>query len=161
MQDGGTTTTTPGEQFLDGVLRPIHGAWLREAHRFLDPTLEPGADFWARWAGVRYLADAFRERYRHERGLVDELRPFIDPGQAERLQHAGDHLLRLRLEVDRIGRRRGTAAEAAAATRKLLEQLALWCDEIELAAIGLTRDILPPEATELLVHLEAIIADQP
>lgn len=159
MRDS-ATTAIPGERSLEGVLRPIHNAWLREARRFLEPVLEPGADFWTRWAGVRYLADDFRERYRRERALVDELRPFIGPASAERLQRTGDRLIRLRLEVDRIGRRRGTADQAAVATRDLLAQLAAWCAEIERATASLTCGILPPEATDLLAHLEATLLDR-
>ena len=87
--------------------------------------------------------------------MVDELRPFLRPDVAERLVREGDRLFRQRLELDRIGRRRGTAAEVAAGTRELLEQLGTWCAEIELAADGLTRDALPAEATDLLTHLEA------
>jgi hypothetical protein len=74
---------------------------------------------------------------------------------AERLAREGDRLARLRLELDRVGRRRGTAAEVAGGTRDLLEQLGVWCAEIELAAGGLTRDALPAEACDLLAHLEA------
>jgi hypothetical protein len=142
---------------LDAVLRPIHAAWAEEARRFLEPAMETGVDFWTRWAAVRYLDDDFSEHYRRERALVDELRPFVRPAEAERLRGSGERLFRLRLELDRIGRRRGTAAEVAAGTRELLEQLAVWCAEIELAAHGLTRDTLPAEGAALLGHLEALL----
>jgi hypothetical protein len=152
-----STTISPShdEAPLDAVLCPIHDAWVEEALCFLEPAIEPGADFWTRWAAVRYLSDAFRVRYRRERALVDELRSFLRPDVAERLVRKGDRLFRLRLELDRIGRRRGTAAEFAAGTRDLLEQLRVWCAEIEQAADGLTWDTLPAEATDLLAPLEA------
>jgi hypothetical protein len=150
-----TATSAPGvEEPLDAVLRSIHNAWIEEVRRFLDPAREPGADFWARWAAVRYLSDDFREQYRLERALVDELRPFDRPELAERLMCEGDRVLRLRLELDRIGRRRGTSAEVAAGTQDLLEQLGLWCAEIEVAARGMSRGALPAEGAELLAHLE-------
>lgn len=156
-----TMTSAPsGEEPVNAVLRPIHDAWVKQARRFLDPALEPGTDFWARWAAVRYIADDFLEQYRREGALVDELRPFLRPEVAERLRREGDRLFRLRLELDRIGRRRGTAVEFAAGTRDLLEQLGAWCAEIELAAAGLTRDALPAEATDLLAHLEAAASIQ-
>ncbi len=157
MRTATVTSALRGEQPLDAVLRPIHTAWIEEARRFLEPALEPGADFWARWVVVRYLSDDFRERYRRERALVDELRSFLRPDVAERLLREGDRIFRLRLELDRIGRRRGTAAEFAAGTRDLLEQLGMWCAEIELAARGITRGALPAEGAELLVHLEAAL----
>jgi hypothetical protein len=152
------TTLTPrprGEQPLDAALQPIHRAWVQQARRFLEPALAPHADFWTRWAAVRYLTDDFREQYRLERALLDELRPFLDAETASELVQGGDRVFRLRLELDRVGRRRGTADEMVVGTRRLLEQLVAWLAEIELAADGLTRDSLPSEAAELLAHLEA------
>lgn len=152
------TMPTPAardEQPLDTVLRPIHETWVRQARRFLDPTLEPGADFWTRWGAIRYLSDDFREWYGLERALVDELRPFVPPKTAERLVKEGDRLASRRLGLDRIGRRRGTADEMAAGTRELLEQLGLWLAEIELAAADVHRGELPTEGANLLAHLEA------
>jgi hypothetical protein len=160
MHTPATTSVPHGEEPLEAVLRPIHNTWMEETRRFLDPAAEPGADFWIRWAAVRYLSDDFRDQYRRERALVDELRPFLRPDVAARLVREGDRLFRLRLELDRIGRRRGTAAEVAAGTRDLLEQLGVWCAEIELAANGLTRDALPAEATDLLAHLETVASIQ-
>ena len=145
--------TRRSEKSLDALLCPIHNAWVEEARRFLEPSLEPDADFWTRWAATRYIADGFQQHYRRERAFVDELRPLLPPVVLERLVREGDRVLRLRLEVDRMGRRRGTAEEFAAATRNLLEQLGLWCTEIELAAHGVTRNALTPGAAHLLAHL--------
>jgi hypothetical protein len=141
---------------LDAVLRPIHAAWVEDVRRFLEPTLEPEADFWTRWAAVRYLADDFRERYRRERELIDALRPLLEPETAGHLARQGDHLVRLRLELDRVGRRRGTVDEVAARTRELLDHLSPWLEAIERAARGIPLDALPPEAAEWLARLEAL-----
>jgi hypothetical protein len=149
-----------GEQPLDPVLRPTHDGWIKQARRFLEPALEPGADFWARWAAVRYLSDAFRELYRLERARVQELRPRLQPEMAERLLRESDRVLRLRLELDRIVRRRGTSAEVATGRRDLLAQLGVWCAEIEVAARGITRGALPAGGADLLVHLEAILQNR-
>ena len=127
------------EQPLEAVLGPIHNAWLAEIHRGLDSATDPASDFWARWVAVRYICDDFQTRYQRERALVDELRPFLLPDAAERLQVEGDRVFHLRLQLDRIGRRRGTAIEFAAGAHELLEQVAVWCAEIELAARGMTR----------------------
>jgi hypothetical protein len=142
---------------LDGVLRAIHDAWIADARRFLEPALDPDADFWTRWGTVRYLSDTFLERLRQERALVHELRPFLPPDAAERLERGSELLVRSRLELDRIGRRRGTAAEVAAGTRQLLTQLGVWCAEIELAATGVAREVLPAEGATLLAQLEAAL----
>jgi hypothetical protein len=140
---------------LTGALRPVHERWIAEARRFLEPAMAPGADFWTRWAAVRYLADEFRERVGLERALVVELRPFIRPDLMEHLVREGNTLATLRLELDRLGRRRGTAAEMAAGTQALLRQLAIWLAEVEIAAADVSRDGLPREAEELVAHLEA------
>ena len=155
MRTTGMTSASRGEERLDAVLRPLHNTWVEATRRFLDPALESDADFWTRWAAIRYLSDEFRDRYRRERALVDQLRPFVSLDVAERLAREGDRLFRLRLELDRLGRRRGTAVEVAAVTSDLLEQLGVWCAEIELATAGLTRDELSAGATNLLAHLEA------
>jgi hypothetical protein len=157
MNAGTVTSALCREELLDTVLRPVHNAWIEEARRFLEPALEPGADFWAGWAAVRYLSDDFREQYRLERALVDKLSPFLRQEVAERLQCDGDRLLRLRLVLDRIGRRRGTSSEVAAGTRDLLEQLGVWCAEIELAGRGITRGAFGREGAELLARLEGAL----
>jgi hypothetical protein len=151
------TLAFPREISLESVLRPVHNAWLAEARQFLEPGFEPGADFWSRWGVVRYLADDFLDRLRVERALVRELRPFVLPDISERLERGGELLARARLELDRIGRRRGTATEVAAGTRRLLTQLGVWCAEVELAATVVARDALPAEAVALLVQLEAAL----
>jgi hypothetical protein len=117
--------------------------------------MAPAADFWTGWAAVRYLADEFRDRYDLERGLVAELHSYVAPVTAQRLAREGQRLFRLRLELDRLGRRRGTAAEMGDAARRLLEQLVFWLAEVEQAAAGITRDSLTLEGAELLAHMEA------
>ena len=156
MHAASMNTASPIDVPLEAALRPIHVGWLEEAHRFLDPALNPRAEFWTRWAAVRYLNDEFLARFRWELALVDELHPFLTADTSERLRCERARLARLRLEIDRIGRRRGTAAEMAAATRGLLEQLALWCAEIEAAAGAIPREALTGEAAAFLVHLERI-----
>lgn len=147
-------TTPPAEQPLDAGLRAIHEGWLDDARRHLDPTLGPDAEFWTCWAAVRYLNDEFLDQLEWERALVDELRAFLAEDTSERIRQEGARLAWLRLEVDRIGRRRGTAAEVAAASRDLLEQLGLWCADIEAAAGKIPRESLTMEGATLLKHLE-------
>jgi len=151
------TVAFPGEDSLERVLRPLHDAWLAEARRFLEPAFDTAADFWSRWDAVRYLADDFLDRLRVARALVRELRPFIAPDVSERLERGGEQIVRARLELDRIGRRRGTAPEFAGGTRRLLTELSVWFAEVELAATVVARDVLPPEAVALLAQLEATL----
>lgn len=150
-------TANPVDEPLGVVLHPIHEGWLEEARRFLDPALDPRADFWTRWAAVRYLNDEFLGRFRWELALVDEFHPFLAADTSERVRCEGARLARLRLEIDRIGRRRSTAAEMASATRDFLGQLSLWCAEIEAAAEAIPREALTEETAAFLVHLERIL----
>jgi hypothetical protein len=150
------TAPARGDQPLDTALRPIHECWSTETRRFLEPALEGGADRWVRWAAVRYLADDFRRQLRRERDFLEEFGALLDHDRAEHLARGGERVARLALELDRIGRRRGTAEEFAAGTRALLKQVGLWCAELELAAGGLTRGSLPPEGRAALTQLEAI-----
>jgi hypothetical protein len=147
-------SAAPNERPLDTVLRPIHEAWLEEARRFLAPSIEPGADFWTRWGAIRYLSDQFGACYRLERAMVDELRRVVPAETADRLAQEGDLLVRRRLELDRIGRRRGTAEDMAVGTQGLLEQLGHWLQEIELAAASVSWHEPPAAAAALLRHFE-------
>jgi GNAT superfamily N-acetyltransferase len=146
--------TDSGEQPLETILRPIHQGWMEDARRYLDHARNPGAEFWTRWAAVRYLNDGFLDRFEWERAFVQELRGFLPVDATERLQRQGDRLARLRLELDRVGRRRGTGSEVAGTTQEFLEQLALWCAAIEAAARVIPRDVLTEEGATLLAHLE-------
>ena len=150
-----TATPRMPEESLDDTLRPIHRAWLEEARCLLEPSLDPGADFWTRWAAIRYLADDFREQFRLEHGLVNELCPFLPAEASERLLRGGDRILHLRLELERTQRRgrRVVTSELAIRTRDLLEQLGVWCAEIEAAAEEVGPDDLPADAALLIDQL--------
>jgi hypothetical protein len=144
---------SPAEQSLVTLLLPSHEEWVREARGFLEPALEPATDFWTRWAAARYLSDGFETRYRLERALVDQLHQWAPGHVGARLIREGELLGLRRLEMERLGRRRGTAAEMAAVTEQLLEQLATWLASIELATTGLRLGDLPAEAAEILTRL--------
>ena len=150
-----TATAPILQESLDATLRPIHRAWLEEARCLLEPALEAGADFWTRWAAIRYLADDFREQYRLEHGLVNELCPFLPSEASERLLRGGDRIIQLRLLLERQQRRarRAATSELALATRDLLEQLGVWCAEAEAAARDVKAGDLPADAALLIDQL--------
>ena len=145
------------QESLDETLRPIHRAWLEEARCLLEPALETGADFWTRWAAIRYLSDDFREQFRLEHGLVNELCPFLPAEASGRLLRGGDRVLHLRLELERIQRlgRRVVMSELSIATRDLLEQLGVWLAEIEAAAEDLQPDDLSADVALLIDQLRS------
>jgi hypothetical protein len=147
--------TDRSEGTVDLVLSPAHDAWVEEVRRHLLPASEPGAPFWDRWSTVRYLDDRFTERFRLESALLDELTPYVTPITMAKLRAAAEWVAFLRLELDRIGRRRGTAAEFTAKTGEFLEALELWCAEIEFATHGIEVAQLPADGDRLLASLHA------
>ena len=142
------------DDVLAPVLRAAHRIWIRETNRFLLPVIVREAPFWDRWTAVRYLADQFMGQYHRERALVDEVRPFLPPDIAERLTHDGERIGRLQCELDRVGRRRGTAHMVSVVSRELLQLLRAWCADIEEAAGRIPRGLLPEEGNRLIADLE-------
>lgn len=140
---------------LQTMLSPLHEAWVSEARWFLDPAASAAAPFWDRWGVVRYLNDQFPARFDLHRSLIRELRPSLEPRQLEAIDDGAERIARLRLALDRIGRRRGTAAEFAPIVEEFLAALELWCAEIELAVRNLNRDQLSREGRRLLALIES------
>jgi len=142
---------------LDTVLSPLHDAWVEEARRFLDPAATAAPPFWDRWSVVRYLNDQFQARFALERALIEELRPFLQVHHMDAIAAGEERVARLRLGLDRLGRRRGTAAEFAYMTGEFLTALELWCAEIELAVGHIEPGDLPEEGARILAHLESAV----
>jgi hypothetical protein len=146
------TATTVGS-----VLATIHERWMEQVATFLTPALSEEADFWSRWAGARFLSDQFGDRFRPECMLLDALGQLVPEDAARPLavtragiEHTAEAL------VD-SGRRRATRVLTAQLVRRLIDQLALWCVEVELATDQIDTADLPPEASRLLTGLQ--IAD--
>ena len=142
------------DDILAPVLRAAHKIWIRDTSRFLLPVFVREAPFWERWTAVRYMADQFLGQYRRERALLDEVRPFLPPDIAERLTQDGERIGRLQCDLDRVGRRRGTAHPVSVVSRELLQLLRSWCANIEEAAGQIPRDSLPKEGNRLVAELE-------
>jgi hypothetical protein len=153
------TNTAPGvgslltDETLSAMLSPAHDVWIEEARQFILPATVADASFWERWSAVRYLNDQFLDRFTAERMLLAELRPFVATRETEMFAAGGDRVAELRLALDRVGRRRGTAAEFARVALKLLEALELWCAGVELSTAHLQPDALPSEARRVLGYL--------
>lgn len=141
---------------LQEVLSPLHEAWVAEARWFLDPASSAAAPFWDRWSVVRYLNDQFPARFELQRALLREARPSLEQRHLDAIDSGAERLTRLRLALDRIGRRRGTAAEFAPIVEEFLAALELWCAEIELAVRNLNRDQLNEEAGRVLSLIESM-----
>lgn len=143
---------------LQQVLSPLHEAWVTEARWFLDPASRASAPFWDRWSVVRYLNDQFPARFDLQRILIRELRPSLEPQHIEAIDGGAERLTRLRLALDRVGRRRGTAAEFAPIVEEFLAALELWCAEVELAVRNVNRDELGEEADRILGLIESTVS---
>jgi hypothetical protein len=141
-------------EILRPALNAAHDVWIHEASGYLLPVIAPEADFWERWTAARYLADQFLAQFERERALLDELRPFLPPEVVVRLDGLARRIAQRQEQLDRIGRRRGTAHTVAVAARALLQDLKTWCAELEATAGRLSRDVLPEQASRLLADLE-------
>ena len=139
---------------LAPTLRAAHEIWLRETSRFLLPVSMPETPFWSRWTAVRFLADEFAAQYRRERALLEELYSFLPHEAAERLALGGAHIGQLQSDLDRVGRRRGTAHTVSVVSHRLLHLLRSWCADIEAEAGWIPVDTLTLVGHQLLRDFE-------
>jgi hypothetical protein len=142
------TATTVGD-----VLAIVHEAWMEQVAAVLAPALSEDADFWSRWSVVRFLNDQFNDRFRLECALLDVLGPLVPDGAARTLAVARAGLERTMEELGIVGRRRATGLLTARLARRFIDQLALWCVEVELATGPIETADLPPEPERLLTSL--------
>jgi len=143
------------DETLDAVLAPTHDAWVAEARQLLAPASAPDAPAWERWPVVRWLNERFFRRFQAERALLNELRSLMTPREEEMINAGEDRVARLRLGLDRIARRRGSAAEFATVAQEFMVALEMWCAENELAAHRIRCRSLPREARRVLEEVEA------
>jgi len=146
-------STVRVDETLDAVLSPSHDAWVEEVRRLLLPATMPDPVFWDRWSMVRYLNEGFLERFSIERAVLRELQPFITAREMNALEAGGERVAQLHLTLDRMSRRRPTSAGLAALTQEFLNELELWCAEVELACNGVSPHTLSDEARLAVKHL--------
>jgi hypothetical protein len=114
-------------------LRAAHERWCNETETYLTPVIVPESSFWERWTAVRYMADGFLRHYRRELVLLDQLQLVVPASVSEGLSREGERIGQLQRELDRVGRRRGTAHTVSVVARELLDALRAWCADIEVA----------------------------
>lgn len=134
-------------------LATTHDRWMTDCDCALGPVTDPDATFLQRWAAIRYASDTFDERFRLERELIHQLRPFIVAELWERLLMQEDRLTRLHLDLERLARQRGAARELARTARDFVESLRLWYAEIEFAVGEVRQKDIGAEARRLLRRL--------
>jgi hypothetical protein len=143
------TTATVGE-----VLAAMHETWMEQVATFVTPALSEDADFWSRWSVARFLGDQFGDRFRAERDLLDALGPRVPEEASRTLAGLRAGLERTLEELVIVARRRATGLLTAILARRLIDQLALWCVEVELATGEIETEDLPSEADRLLTSLQ-------
>lgn len=148
-------TATRSTRSVGARLGEVHENWMRTVAGRLQPALDESADFWSRWAAVRFLDDRFSHRFGLERRLVQALVSRVEPGVMERLDAAGAEVERTASELNAAGRYRETAPLVAQLARRLIDGLALWCVEVELATAEVDPSELPEHAATLLSRLRA------
>lgn len=150
-----TTMMPPSrtEATVGAVLATRHEDWMQHVARVLTPALDERADFWSRWAISRYVDDRFADRFRLECALVEALAPCLPPESVRALSASRQAIERAGEELMAVGRRRGASALMAQLARQFVDQLALWCVELELATDRVPTDELTEEAHRLLARL--------
>jgi hypothetical protein len=138
------------DETLDAVLAHSHDAWIEEARGLLAAAAAPGAPEWERWPVARWLNEGFLRRFLAERALLNELRPHLTVREDEMVGVGEERIAQLRLGLDRLARRRGSAAEFTALAEGFMQALEMWCAEIELAARRIHCRYLSRDARRLL-----------
>jgi hypothetical protein len=147
------TSATPTARSVGGVLAIIHEGWMKQVSSSIVPATDLHSDFWSRWGAARFLGDQFGDRFRLECAFAAALDGLVSPEAAERLTAARDGIDRTSDELMAAGRRRDAPELTAALARRLIEEVAIWCVELELATAHLTPAALPLAARRLLARL--------
>jgi hypothetical protein len=143
-------TTTVGE-----VLAAVHETWMEQVTTLVTPALNEDSDFWSRWSVARFLSDQFRNQFRLERVLIDDVAPLVSEETTRTLAEIRARLERTVEELMIAARRRATGLLTARLARRFIDQLALWYVEVELATGEIETSDLPPEPSRLLTGLQA------
>jgi hypothetical protein len=110
---------------------------------------------------VRFLVDRFGVLFQRECALLDAIEGRLSPEAAGALATARTELESTVEALKEVGRRRGTGVATAGLARRLIDQLALWCVEVELATSRIGTAELPPDASAHLDRLEVVAAPVP
>jgi hypothetical protein len=147
------TSATPTARTVGGVLAIIHEGWMKQVSSSIVPATDLHSDFWSRWGAARFLGDQFGDRFRLECAFAAALEGLVSPDAAGRLAAARDDIDLTSEELMAAGRRRDTPELTAALARRLIDEVARWCVELEVATAHLTPAGLPLTARRLLARL--------
>lgn len=151
------TAKHPGSS-VGALLAVVHEGWVKEVTSFLLPATDPGCDRWTRWGAARFLVDQFGDRFRLECAFADALESLISPHAAARLAATREDIERTRDALAKAGRRQDASESTATLARRLVEEVARWCVELEQASEDLVPAQLPLVARRLLTRLRSLHA---
>jgi hypothetical protein len=140
---------------VEAVLGDVHESWIKQVTSFLTPATDPRSDFWSRWGAGRFLGDQFGDRFRLECAFADALGSLICPHATARLAATRKDIERTRDELAEAARQRNAAERTAILARRLVEEVARWCVELERAGENLVPAQLPLAARRLLTRLRS------
>jgi hypothetical protein len=147
------TSAKPTDHTVGGVLAIIHGDWIKQVSSSIVPATDLHSDFWSRWGAARFLGDQFGDRFRLECAFAAALEGLVSPDAAARLAAVRKDIECSSEELMAAGRRRDTPELTATLARRLIDQVARWCVELEAATGHLNPAGLPPAARRLLARL--------
>jgi hypothetical protein len=147
------TSATQADHTVGGVLAIIHQGWIKQVSSSIVPAADLHSDFWSRWGAARFLGDQFGDRFRLECAFAAALEGLVSPDGAARLAAAREDIERTSQELMTAGRRRDTPELTATLARRLIDEVARWCVELELATAHLNPVVLSPAARRLLARL--------
>ncbi len=125
------------------VLAPVHQDWIERVTAILAPATDPDTTFWIQWGAARYLNDQFGDGFRLECALADAVGGFMPSEAVARLNTARAAIESTKDEFIASAQRRAPSALTAELARRLLDEIAHWCVEMQRATEHLPPGMLP------------------
>lgn len=147
------TSATCAAPTVGAVLATIHEGWVNRVKSSLLPVTDLRTDFWDRWGATRYLGDQFGDRFRLECTFAAALESLLSPDAARRLAATREDIQWTSQELMAAGRHRDGAESTGVLARRLVNEVARWCVELELATEHVAPADLPATARRLLARL--------
>ena len=137
------------------ALQEIHGPWLQETRKLLDPARRPEAGVHCRWRAVQYLNTTVSHRFELERAAVESLGQMVEPGHAAQLWVAAQLMATLHWQLDHELGLCHRANEFSVLTRKFEKAMVHWCRTVEDALGTLSWGEIPEQARRRFALLGA------
>lgn len=141
------------------ILATIHERWIQQMRSVLVTAPRPIADTWPHCAAARYMEHQFADGFRLEAAFAMAIQCSISSTAARRLAIARLAIESTRNELLAAEHHLNSSPSEVTLTRRLLEEVGLWCLELECATAQVTTP-LPAAAWRLLARLRVAHAAQ-